>query len=71
MRAARSNDIVMMRLLVDAGADVYQTNAAGDTALLIALKTQKPNAESIALLRELTGDYTTQAPPPAPAGRRR
>jgi ankyrin repeat protein len=70
MRAARSNDVVMMQLLIDAGADLYRQTASGDTPLLVALKTQKPDASSVSLLRELTGDYTTQAPAPA-ANRRR
>jgi ankyrin repeat protein len=102
MRAAKSGDVVMMKLLIDAGADMDRTNAAGDTALHIAanlpkavrfltdegaspdikngkeqtplealLKTREPNAESVAVLRERTGDYTTQPSPEAPAGRRR
>jgi len=70
MRAARANDVAMIRLLTDGGADLDRKNAAGDTALLVALRTQKPEAASVALLRELTGDYTTQPPAPAP-GRRR
>ena len=102
MRAAKSGDVVMMQLLIDGGADLDRANAAGDTALHIAvgspktarfltdegaspfiknargltpleaiLKTANPNAESIALLRDLTGDYTTQPSPEPPAGRRR
>lgn len=102
MRAAKSNDAVMMRVLIDGGADVDRQNAAGDTALHIAmnspktvrfladegaspwmknargltplealLKAPNPNAESLKLLRDLTGDYTTQPSPEAPAGRRR
>jgi len=101
MRAAKSNDAVMLRLLIDAGADVDRQNAIGETALHIAanspktvrlladegaspwmknargltplealLKAQNPNAESVAILRELTGDYTTQPSPEAPARRR-
>ena len=102
MRAAKSNDAVMMRLLVDGGAEIDCQNAIGETAMHIAvgspktirflagegaspwmknargltplealLKAQNPNAESVAILRELTGDYTTQPSPEAPAGRRR
>ena len=102
MRAAKSNDVVMMRLLIEAGADLDRANAAGETALHIAanspatvqfltdegasafvknkagltplealLKTRNPNAEAVALLRDLTGDYTTQPSPEAPAPRRR
>src|SRR5262252_1302076 len=102
MRAAKSNDVVMMQLLMAAGADLDRVNAAGDTALHIAanspatvrfltdegasafvknkagltplealLKTRNPNNEAIALLRDLTGDYTTQPSPEAPAPRRR
>ena len=102
MRAAKANDAVMMRVLVDAGADLNHQNAIGETAMHLAvnapktvrfladegaspwmknargltplealLKTPNPNAESIAILRELTGDYTTPAAPEAPAGRRR
>jgi len=102
MRAAKAGDLVMMALLVEAGADTDRTNAAGETALHIAanlpkvvrfltdegaspdikngkgqsplealLKTREPNAESVALLRDLTGDYTTQPSPEAPAPRRR
>jgi ankyrin repeat protein len=102
MRAAKAGDVVMLKLLVDAGADLNRTNAAGETAMHIAanvpkavrfladegasadiknargltplealLKVQNPNAESVALLRDLTGDYTTQPSPDAPAGRRR
>jgi len=102
MRAAKSNDAVMMRLLIDGGADLDCQNAIGETAMHIAagspktvrflagegaspwmknargltplealLKAPNPNAESIAILRELTGDYTTQPSPEAPAGRRR
>jgi ankyrin repeat protein len=102
MRAAKASDVLMMQILVDAGADVDRTSAAGDTALHLAanvpwavrllatagasadikngkgqtplealLKTREPNAEAVALLRELTGDYTTQPSPEAPAPRRR
>ena len=102
MRAAKSNDAVMMRLLIDGGADLDRQNAIGETAMHIAvgspktirvladegaspwiknargltplealLKAPNPNAESVALLRALTGDYTTQPSPEAPAGRRR
>jgi len=102
MRAAKASDVLMMQILVDAGADVDKTNAAGDTALHLAanqpwavrllatagaspdikngkgqtplealLKTRDPNAEAVALLRELTGDYTTQPSPEGPAPRRR
>jgi len=102
MRAAKASDVLMMQILVDAGADVDRTNAAGDTALHLAanvpwavrllstagaspdiknqkgqtplealLKTREPNAEAVALLRELTGDYTTQPSPEGPAPRRR
>jgi ankyrin repeat protein len=101
MRAAKSGDVVMMRMLIAGGADLDRANAAGETALHIAmnspktvrfltdegaspdirnargltplealLKAPNPNAESVALLRDLTGDYTTQASPEAPAGRR-
>jgi ankyrin repeat protein len=102
MRAAKANDAVMMRLLIDGGADIDRQNAIGETAMHIAmnspktvqlladegaspwmknargltpldalLKAQNPNAQSIAVLRALTGDYTTQPLPEAPAGRRR
>ena len=102
MRAAKANDITMMRLLIASGAELDRTNDAGETALHIAmnspgtvrfltdegtspdvknargltplealLKAQNPNAESVALLRDLTGDYTTEPSPEAPAGRRR
>ena len=102
MRAAKSNDVVMMQLLMAAGADLDRVNAAGETVLHIAanspatvrfltdegasafvknkagltplealLKTRNPNDEAIALLRDLTGDYTTQPSPEAPAPRRR
>ncbi len=102
MRAAKSNDAVMMQLLIDGGADLDHQNALGETALHLAmnspttarfltdegaspfvknargltplealLKAQNPNAEAVALLRELTGDDTTQPSPEAPAGRRR
>ena len=101
MRAAKSGDIAMMTVLVAGGADLDRANAAGETALHIAvaspkvvrflaaegaspdirnargltpleavLRTNNPNAESVALLRDLTGDYTTQPSPEAPAGRR-
>jgi uncharacterized protein len=102
MRAAKAGDLVMMQLLIDAGADFDRTNAAGETALHVAanlpkvarfltdegaspdiknakgqtplealLKTREPNGESVALLRDLTGDYTTQPSPEGPAPRRR
>ncbi len=102
MRAAKSNDVVMMKLLIAAGADLDRANAAGETALHIAagspatarfltdegaspdvknkagltplevlLKTRNPNEEAVALLRDLTGDYTTQPAPEGPAPRRR
>ncbi len=102
MRAAKAGDVVMMQLLVAAGADLDRQNAAGDTALHVAanvpravrfltdygaspdianakgqtplealLKTRDPNAEAVALFRDLTGDYTTQPSPEAPAPRRR
>ena len=102
MRAAKAGDVLMMKVLIDAGADLDRTNAAGETAMHIAanvpkalrllsdegaspdiknqkgqtplealLKTREPNAEAVALLRELTGDYTTQPSPEGPAPRRR
>jgi ankyrin repeat protein len=102
MRAAKAGDVVMMTLLIAAGADLDRANAAGETALHIAagspatvqfltdegaspdvknkagltplealLKTRTPNAQSVALLRDLTGDYTTQPSPEGPAPRRR
>jgi ankyrin repeat protein len=102
MRAAKAGDLVMMQLLVAAGADTDRTNAAGETAMHIAanvpktlqfladqgaspdiknargltplealLKTRDPNANAVAFLRDLTGDYTTQPSPEAPAPRRR
>jgi ankyrin repeat protein len=102
MRAAKSNDVVMMKLLIAAGADLDRTTATGDTALHIAanspatvrfltdegasvfvknkagltplealLKTRNPNADAVALLRDLAGDYTTQPSPEAAAPRRR
>jgi len=102
MRAAKANDVVMMKLLIAAGADLDRANAAGETALHIAagspatvqfltdegaspdlknkagltplealLKTRNPNADAVARLRDLTGDYTTQPSPEAPAPRRR
>ena len=101
MRAAKSGDIAMMTVLIAGGADLDRANAAGETALHVAvasprvvrfltgegaspdirnargltpleaiLKTNNPNAESVTLLRDLTGDYTTQPSPEAPAGRR-
>jgi ankyrin repeat protein len=36
MRAARTNDIAVMRMLLDAGADPYQTTPDGTTTLMIA-----------------------------------
>ena len=102
MRAAKAGDVVMMQLLIDAGADMNRTNAAGETAMHIAanvpktvrfladegasadiknakgqtplealLKTRDPNADAVAILRDLTGDYTTQPSPEGPAPRRR
>ena len=102
MRAAKAGDVVMMQLLIDSGADMNRTNAAGETALHIAanvpktvrfladegasagikngkgqtplealLKTREPNADAVAILRDLTGDYTTQPSPEGPAPRRR
>jgi ankyrin repeat protein len=102
MRAAKAGDVVMMRLLIAAGADLDRPNAAGETALHIAagspatvqfltdegaspdvknkagltpldalLKQRAPNEASIALLRDLTGDYTTQPSPETAAPRRR
>ena len=41
MRAAKAGDVVMMKLLVDAGADMDRTNAVGDTALHIAANLPK------------------------------
>jgi ankyrin repeat protein len=101
MRAAKSGDAVMMRVLLDGGADLDRQNAIGETAMHIAvnspktvrfladegaspwlknargltplealLKAPSPNAESLVILRELTGDYTTPPSPDAP-GRRR
>jgi ankyrin repeat protein len=61
----------VVRFLTDEGASLWIKNARGLTPLEALLKAQKPNAESVALLRELTGDYTTPAAPEAPAGRRR
>ncbi len=59
-----------VRLLTDAGAAVDIRNAKSQTPLEALLKTRDPNAESVALLRELTGDYTTQPSPDAPPPRR-
>jgi ankyrin repeat protein len=102
MRAAKTGDATMMRLLIEAGADLDCVTAAGDTALHIGvaspaivrllaesgatldvrnqrglsplatlLGSRDRNEETVALLREWTGDYTTQAPAPTAAGPRR
>jgi ankyrin repeat protein len=102
MRAAKTGDVVMMPILIDAGADLDSVNAAGDTALHFAvaslasvrllaeqgatldiknkrgltplatlLGARERNEEAVALLREWTGDYTTQAPAPASTAPRR
>jgi cytohesin len=60
-----------LRFLADQGASPDIKNAKGQTPLEALLKTRDPNAEAVAILRDLTGDYTTQPSPEAPAPRRR
>ena len=60
-----------LRFLADEGASPDIKNARGLTPLEALLKTREPNAEAVAILRDLTGDYTTQPSPEAPAPRRR
>src|SRR5215470_11721089 len=60
-----------VRFLADEGAAADIKNAKGQTPLEALLKTRDPNAEAVAMLRDLTGDYTTQPSPEAPAPRRR
>jgi len=61
----------VVRFLSDQGASPDIKNAKGQTPLEALLKTRDPNAEAVALLREQTGDYTTQPSPEGPAPRRR
>lgn len=60
-----------VQFLTDEGASPDVKNKAGLTPLEALLKSRTPNAQSVALLRDLTGDYTTQPPPDVPAPRRR
>ena len=60
----------VVRFLTDEGASPDIRNARGLTPLEALLKARDPNAESVLMLRDLTGDYTTQPSPEAPAGRR-
>jgi ankyrin repeat protein len=66
-----ANSPATVRFLADEGASAFVTNKAGLTPLEALLKTRNPNEQAIALLRDLTGDYTTQPSPEAPAPRRR
>jgi uncharacterized protein len=66
-----ANSPATVRFLTDEGASAFVKNKAGLTPLEALLKTRNPNAEAIALFRDLTGDYTTQPAPEAPAPRRR
>jgi len=66
-----ANNPKSVQFLGDWGASVDITDARGLTPLGALLKTVNPNAQSIALLRDLTGDYTTPPSPEAPARRRR
>jgi ankyrin repeat protein len=61
----------VVRFLTDEGASTDIKNGKGQTPLEALLKTREPNAEAVALLRDLTGDYTTQPSPEGPAPRRR
>ena len=60
-----------LRFLADQGASPDIKNAKEQTPLEALLKTRDPNADAVAILRDLTGDYTTQPSPEAPAPRRR
>jgi ankyrin repeat protein len=60
-----------VQFLTDEGASPDVKNKAGLTPLEALLKTRTPNPQSVALLRDLTGDYTTQPSPEGPAPRRR
>jgi uncharacterized protein len=66
-----ANSAATVRFLADEGASAFVKNKAGLTPLEALLKTRNPNDEAIALLRDLTGDYTTQPSPEGPAPRRR
>jgi ankyrin repeat protein len=57
----------IIRLLVRHGARLDVRNKQGRTPLEAALAAREPNAETIAVLRELTP--VAQAPPPAPGAR--
>jgi ankyrin repeat protein len=48
MRAAKSRDVAVMRMLLDAGADIRHQSANGATALLFAATPPKPPAGSSA-----------------------
>jgi hypothetical protein len=60
-----------VQFLTDEGASPDVKNKAGLTPLEALLKQRAPNEASIALLRDLTGDYTTQPSPETAAPRRR
>lgn len=59
----------VIRFLARHGARLDVRNKQGRTPLEAALRAREPNGETIAVLRELTGDHTTTAPAtPAAAG---
>jgi ankyrin repeat protein len=52
----------MIRLLAAHGAKLDVKNKQGRTPLQAALAARQSNPESVALLRQLTGDTTTDVP---------
>jgi len=66
-----ANAPATVQFLTDEGASPFVKNKAGLTPLEALLKQRNPNADAVALLRDLTGDYTTQPSPEGPAPRRR
>jgi ankyrin repeat protein len=52
----------VLQFLADHGAKMDVKNKQGRTPLETALRGRDPNQQAVALLRQLTGDFTTQVP---------
>ena len=64
MRAAHAAvaSPAILQFLADRGAKMDARNKQGRTPLEAALRARDPKAEVVALLRKVTGDFTTQVP---------
>ena len=60
----------ILQFLAERGAIMNAKNRQGRTPLETALRGRDPNEKAIALLRQLTGDFTTQGAGAGKRGRR-